>query len=632
MKDGKIMFYNPYLCYMKKVVCKNPFRDDRDSRKGKIILVFSVFLILLIAWSGEGLASPNNKNVVELNQIARKNVSIAPDVALQYAIEAVEQSKNQNDQQNHATGLLNMGLAYLQKGDKSNAGRFLEESLSVARQGMFAKEEGDASNFLGTHYLEEGMCDQAMKNYLKALDIRTALGDRIGMSKTINNLGLVNAKIGNYDKALEFYRESLAMKGGEDLSGRSNTLINMGITYKEKEEYENALKVMNQALAIATENGFIQGQAFARRSMAEVQGLLGEYHVALENLQKAMSLYEKVSYRRGVALSLYRMGLIYEQMGQNKSALEYYLKAVPVADETGQKKMIRDIYYRCARVSKDSREKDEALLYYEKYANMEEVVLNEEMHYRIMIQQTQYEVDLQEREIELLKHQAQSQELAMDSQKKVLIVIAVGLCICSIGIVYLRQQVVSKLKKERELLAVTAQLEKANEQLNQLAETDFLTKLSNRRFFDERFTVGYCQELNRWKNMSVIMADIDFFKAYNDLYGHQQGDKCLVQVASALQNILSGTDHLLARYGGEEFIIVVSMGSEKNIEIAELLRQGIEDLNIPHQGSAFGMITCSFGIASCKEMNQRDTASLVTIADQALYRAKKAGRNRVSIA
>jgi diguanylate cyclase (GGDEF)-like protein len=161
---------------------------------------------------------------------------------------------------------------------------------------------------------------------------------------------------------------------------------------------------------------------------------------------------------------------------------------------------------------------------------------------------------------------------------------------------------------------------------------DGLTGIANRRHFD----VAMEKELRRAKRnataLSLLMIDIDYFKAYNDHYGHQQGDDCLIEVAAALTALLQRPTDLLARYGGEEFAVILpETGEAGALAMAEAMRAGISALAMPHlqAGGAQRHITVSIGIASQDPAAPVEVAALIGAADRALYGAKRAGRNRV---
>jgi diguanylate cyclase (GGDEF)-like protein/PAS domain S-box-containing protein len=176
-------------------------------------------------------------------------------------------------------------------------------------------------------------------------------------------------------------------------------------------------------------------------------------------------------------------------------------------------------------------------------------------------------------------------------------------------------------------------LQFANRELERLATEDSLTKLSNRRRFDEYMEVEWRRQARAHNQISLIMSDVDFFKKFNDQYGHQAGDSCLRSVADAIRKKVGRPGDLIARYGGEEFAIVMP---ETDItgarRVAENIRQELTKKRIPHsQSSVAPYVTISCGIASAFPRKDTKPQMLVERADQGLYRAKHQGRNRVVV-
>ncbi|MFH2074289.1 MAG: diguanylate cyclase, partial [Pseudomonadota bacterium] len=161
---------------------------------------------------------------------------------------------------------------------------------------------------------------------------------------------------------------------------------------------------------------------------------------------------------------------------------------------------------------------------------------------------------------------------------------------------------------------------------------DGLTGLANRRHFDEYLEREWKRALREKAPLSIIMCDIDFFKSFNDTYGHQSGDDCLQAVARVLEQGLRRPLDVAARYGGEEFVVVVpGTPLPGALAVAESIRSGIEALAIPHaSSSAAPVVTISLGVASVVPAPDSAAADIVSAADQALYRAKDEGRNRIS--
>lgn len=181
-------------------------------------------------------------------------------------------------------------------------------------------------------------------------------------------------------------------------------------------------------------------------------------------------------------------------------------------------------------------------------------------------------------------------------------------------------------KKEAE-----AQLMEANRMLHRLSRLDGLTQIPNRRSLDESLAVCWERAVRQSQALSFIMLDIDYFKLYNDTYGHQGGDECLKQVAAAILRSIRPDNDEAARYGGEEFAIVLPATKlEQAAQIAEKARAAVEAMNIQHANSKAGpRVTVSLGVATIIPYPGADPCDLISMADKALYRAKQEGRNRV---
>jgi diguanylate cyclase (GGDEF)-like protein len=167
--------------------------------------------------------------------------------------------------------------------------------------------------------------------------------------------------------------------------------------------------------------------------------------------------------------------------------------------------------------------------------------------------------------------------------------------------------------------------------LRSWAYLDGLTGVHNRRFFDERVNAEMGRAIRNQTALSLIMLDVDFFKRYNDHYGHQAGDDCLRRVASTLKNSLMRAGDHVARYGGEEFVCLLPDTDYTGaMQLAEAIRNEIRGLQIEHaESSVAPYVTVSLGVG-CKPANLHGSAmTLISLADTQLYKAKEQGRNRI---
>ncbi len=175
-------------------------------------------------------------------------------------------------------------------------------------------------------------------------------------------------------------------------------------------------------------------------------------------------------------------------------------------------------------------------------------------------------------------------------------------------------------------------LNKVNKELEQMAIMDGLTKISNRRKFDEYLDLEWKRILREKENdLSMILCDIDYFKLYNDSYGHQAGDECLKKVAQAIKGCAKRPADLTARYGGEEFALILPNTDLKGaVALAETIRETVKNLKISHKSSRVDKyVTLSLGVSSMNYSHRITSDNLIKLSDDALYKAKEQGRNCV---
>ncbi len=203
-----------------------------------------------------------------------------------------------------------------------------------------------------------------------------------------------------------------------------------------------------------------------------------------------------------------------------------------------------------------------------------------------------------------------------------------------LGVVSETIGIVEQFKDITERKHYESELETANLKLERLATLDGLTQLANRRFFDETLRREWSRARREKQPLSLIMCDVDFFKLYNDHYGHQKGDECLQTLAQCMQNCLQRAADFIARYGGEEFVIVLpNTDSDGAQKVAENLRNTVLSLKREHIHSKVSdYVTLSFGVATVVPgQDGIDPKDLIKSADESLYVSKRTSRNTVTV-
>jgi diguanylate cyclase (GGDEF)-like protein/PAS domain S-box-containing protein len=199
------------------------------------------------------------------------------------------------------------------------------------------------------------------------------------------------------------------------------------------------------------------------------------------------------------------------------------------------------------------------------------------------------------------------------------------------GILAMLRDITAQKRAEIMLADAMNQLELSNRMLINLASRDGLTGIANRRCFDEMLDEEFRRSCRQDLPLAVILFDVDYFKSYNDCYGHLAGDKCLIRIANAVATALNRPGDLAARFGGEEIVVLLpATDLDGAVVIAQQIRETIAGLAIVHGGNKLGIVTISGGVCATSLPHFGDTpASLLHAADQALYQAKADGRNCV---
>ena len=209
------------------------------------------------------------------------------------------------------------------------------------------------------------------------------------------------------------------------------------------------------------------------------------------------------------------------------------------------------------------------------------------------------------------------------------VVFFIGIVFTAFIVLYFKMMSQRTFTIQQKVTEKTIELREVNEKLEFLSRSDGLTGIANRRLMDEVLDKEWLRAIRNKTNISFLLIDVDYFKTYNDNYGHLKGDACLTRIATTLENIPGRPTDLVARYGGEEFAIVLTE-TESAQTVAENCRRAVEELQIQHEFSETAeVVTISIGVCTGVPRSETNPCMIIDSADKALYKAKKTGRNKI---
>lgn len=491
-----------------------------------------------------------------------------------------------------ATGTPDMALQLLQEG------RSLAESVGAESATALCLH---TQGFIQHHL---GQLHPALDTYEEVARRREALGERELLAGTLNNLGTIWFNLGDYDSCLTSHRKALQLwRDANNAYGEAITLHNLGNTYSAFGDSLAAILHYQQALQMVEAQGIALLQCEIGTNLARLQrqqGLLKEAQASLDRAAQHLTALKTPQLPQ--ALLLEEQGLLLRQQGELRAARsplaaalrEYRRQRTPIHTtrllyELGHLHLAAHRPQHACRIL--LRSLRHAQLHHLKQAERDACgtladayETGSDSHTALQFHRRFHALDR-----ELFAESTQRQRLLL-----------------------IRQIELEKAQRENETLTL------ANAQLQKLATLDGMTGLQNHRAFQESLRAL----LSTKTETALLLIDVDHFKDFNDTFGHPAGDEVLRQVAQLLRESVREGDQL-GRYGGEEFAVLLPSTRQRQAAlIAERIRRTVSNHAFPHRS-----VTVSIGIATTHQSGH-DPAQLIQAADQALYGAKRAGRNR----
>jgi diguanylate cyclase (GGDEF)-like protein len=438
-------------------------------------------------------------------------------------------------------------------------------------------------------YRSYGDYELATEYAMKALKAAQALGDPQHESGMLNILSVIYAETNDLNAALEIGQKVVQYQREQGhVTGESIALNNLALTYLELGNGKQALEASQESLRLAREHGIDAVALTALSTMGEVYLGIKDFTNAEVFLLQALALSRQHKAGSDEFQCQLNLGKVYQNQQNEEAALSAFKSALSLSHESNDRRGESQCHQLLSEVYEKRRDYKAALQHFRQFHALKETVLNEHIARRLTGLQVTHKIETAKRDAEI--HYLKTIELKREIEER----------------------------------------KNAQATLEKLAAHDSLTGLLNRREF---FLLGEKEvehALQARRPLTAILFDFDHFKQINDSYGHATGDQVLIQITKAVNESLR-QDEMIGRYGGDEFAILLpGSNCAQGQQIAERLRKKMASETIPtFKGNI--SLTVSLGIAELRETHSTNLDTLLELADQALYAAKRAGRNRLAV-
>ncbi len=569
------------------------------------------------------------------------------DAAIALAGQLAELARTQSHAGYLARAVGHLGRIARRRGALEESYAYQQESLRIARTAERSADAALALVNIGTVLRDMGRFSEAMDYQLQALEIRKQLGSGHRVDVPYRNIGLLYREIEDTQSAREYLERAIeAARLESEPAALSSALGSYSTLLNDLGEATLALETARQAMAIDNRIGDKQGVALERLEVARALLTLKRWTEAEDEIERAGQLGEQMRQSDVTGRALLYRGDLLAARHQLREAESAYSRSLDYLTRAQLKPQLHAAYKAMETLLETRGDVREALHYARLRATLREELLGLTATRRLAVLELKQERERSERQVEMLRLDNSLQELSLRTEalrRRIGIGFIIALFVV-LGVVFWRLRDARRAArllatKNAEISAQDQALRTANARLTTQAQelflaatTDPLTGLSNRGHVMQQMIELFDRLRQRPEGrLSLLLLDLDRFKPINDSMGHQFGDRVLIAAAQVLREEMRDGDPV-GRYGGEEFIAALPGASaDEASATAERLRLALQQRLGELEGFTIEL-TASIGIAELRETHAPSLSALIAAADDALYRAKDLGRNRVEIA
>ncbi len=599
-------------------------------------------LLLLLIDPGLVFSSPSTLKdslVAEKHpqlELSRRWSERDPEEALRLARKVLNQAEDQNNAVLEAHARHCVGIAQRKAGRYRSGIEEIERSIVIFKANELLKDEANSYNTLGLIASDQARYVKALGYHLMALSIRREINDLPGLAYSYNNLGNNYRNSGDFESSLKYHLLAVDIKMElDDRGSLSFSYHNLGHTYRRMGDFTKAREYYELGLEIRRELNLQSGVASSLNSIGVLLETGGHNQEALEHFQASLELRRELGDKKSEAGSMNNVAGSLRKQGKFTEALAYLFQSKNLTEAIDTPFIHNETLLFISNVYRDMGQFEKALEFHSRYSDAHELLFNKSNSKQLMEIQVEFETREKELEIRHLLSGSEIEKNRKDQQFRFLLILAAVFIAFFFLLIHRyiytkrSRNLFQKLSQDLEIKG--SQLAEANAELARLARSDALTGLVNRRGFDEHMEKDWALAMRNSQPLSLLMIDVDYFKDYNDAFGHLSGDQCLHQLAQVFLHEASRPEDTVCRYGGEEFAIILGDTSRKGAQaVAEKLRAATEATKIVTPPEAvFPYLTVSVGGCTMVPSSESSLEDMIQKADLAMYQAKRNGRNGV---